>query len=132
MNIPVKDGQIINMQLDDYLTCVLLCEMLRDFKAASNFTNKEIADSLNVPLTKVEHWFRQDSSFAIPDADVWFELKRLLGIEETCFDEAITTFEVKDGVFEKGNRAYDVNGKMSTVMTGKTDKVISLLSNIKP
>jgi hypothetical protein len=52
--------------------------LLRSHK---NKTNKEIADALNVSTTKVEHWFRTDDCFAIPDPDIWFALKDLLHIE---------------------------------------------------
>ena len=45
----------------------------------------------------VEHWFRSDSYFAIPDADIWFDLKKLLGIETTEFDQCITEYEFKGG-----------------------------------
>jgi DNA (cytosine-5)-methyltransferase 3A len=33
-------------------------------------------------------------------------------------------FETRNGVFDKSERCYDVCGKMSTLMTGKTDNVI--------
>lgn len=104
-------------------TCDLdkLKETLRSHKT---LTNKEIAERLNRPQTEVEHWFRSDKCFSVPDADVWFNLKALLNIETTEFDDFVTVFEEKDGVFEKANRCYDVNGKMSTLMTGKTDNII--------
>ena len=92
-----------------------LCECLRDHKSASNFSNKEIAEQLNVPQTKVEHWFRQDDCFAIPDADIWFDLKAILGITTDEFDESIMTFEEKEGVFEKSERHYLSNGIAPTL-----------------
>jgi hypothetical protein len=51
----------------------------------------EIAERLNKPKTMVEHWFRKDKYFAIPDADIWLQLKDLLGIETTEFDKSIMT-----------------------------------------
>lgn len=99
-----------------------LKELLRSHK---NKTNKEIAETINLPITKVEHWFRTDDCFAVPDAEVWYQLKELLKIDTDEFDAFITEFEIKDNVFEKGNRAYDINGKMSTVMTGNNDDIIS-------
>lgn len=51
-------------------------------------------------------------------------LKKLLGIETTEFDDFVTVFETRDGVFEKADRCYDPEGKMSTLMTGSNDKVI--------
>lgn len=96
-------------------------ECLRGHKT---LTNKEIAESLGKPLTEVEHWFRKDKYFNIPDADIWFDLKKLLNIETTDFDDFVTVFEVRDGVWEKANRCYDVEGKMSTLLTSCNDNVI--------
>lgn len=107
----------------------LLCECLREHKTASKFSNKEIAERLNLPLTKVEHWFRQDDSFSIPDAEVWFKLKELLGIETNQFDEAITVFEEKEGVFEKANRCYFAEGIAPTLTsTSANEKIIEPLT----
>lgn len=99
-----------------------LKELLRESK---NKTNKEIAEKLNKPLTLVEHWFRKDNCFSVPDADIWFKLKKLLNIESTEFDDYVTVFETREGVFEKSNRCYDVNGKMSTLMTTSNDNIIA-------
>ena len=105
--------------------CKLLCEMLRNYKSASNFNNQEIADRLNVSRTKVEHWFRQDDCFAIPDPEIWFKLKSLLGIKTDEFDKAIMTFEEKQGVFEKSNRCYFPNGIAPTITcASENEKVI--------
>ena len=89
--------------------------LLRTSKWESGLTNNQIADTLGVPLTKVEHWFRTDNCFAIPDAEIWYKLKELLKITTTDFDESITTFEEKDGVYEKANRCYDENGLSPTL-----------------
>ena len=98
--------------------------LLRESKADSKLTNKQIADKLDRPQTEVEHWFRTDKYFNIPDENLWFDLKTLLGIETTEFDDFVTVFEVREGVFEKADRCYDVDGKMSTLTTGKTDNII--------
>jgi DNA (cytosine-5)-methyltransferase 3A len=103
--------------------------LLREHKTISN---KKIAETLNKPQTLVEHWFRKDKCFSVPDADIWFELKKLLNIDTTEFDNFVTVFETRDGVFEKGNRCYDVDGKMSTLMTGKTDNIIAPISFATP
>lgn len=95
--------------------------LLRSHKTMSCRT---ISERLGKPQTEVEHWFRTDKYFNIPDEDVWFDLKKLLNIETTEFDDFVTVFEVREGVFEKSDRCYDVNGKMSTLMTGKTDNII--------
>lgn len=94
---------------------------LREHKS---ITNKKIAEVLGKPVTEVEHWFRTDKCFSIPDAEIWFDLKRLLGIETTEFDDFVTVFETREGVFEKSHRCYDINGKMSTLMTSCNDNII--------
>ena len=105
--------------------CKLLCECLRSHKFALNISNKDIAESLDVPLTKVEHWFRQDDCFAIPDPDIWTALKEVLNIETDEFDEAIMTFEEKEGVYEKSERHYFVDGIAPTLTsTTAAEKVI--------
>ena len=104
--------------------CDALCDCLREHKANKKLSNYAIAEYLGVPVTKAEHWFRKDNCFAIPDADVWFDLKILLGIDTEEFDDAVTVFETKTGVFEKSYRCYGVDGKMSTLMTGGSDNII--------
>ena len=104
--------------------CKLLCECLRDHKDASNFSNNDIADTLNIPLTKVEHWFRRDDSFAIPDPDVWPKLKELLNITTNEFDESIMTFEIKDGVYDKSNRCYHIDGIAPTLTAASANEKI--------
>lgn len=98
-----------------------LAELLRAHK---KLTNKQISEALDVPLTKVEHWFRTDTFFAIPDAEIWYKLKELLGIETEEFDEAITTFEEREGVFEKNNRFYLDTGIAPTLTTTSSEEKI--------
>lgn len=98
-----------------------LVALLRNHKT---LTNRQIAESLNVPVTKVEHWFRTDDSFAIPDAEIWYQLKELLNIETNEYDEAITTFEEKEGVYEKSNRCYLDTGIAPTLTSSSCDEKI--------
>jgi DNA-cytosine methyltransferase len=91
----------------------------------NGFTIKEISDKLNVNKSTVEHWFRKDKHFSIPDADIWFELKKLLDIKTDDFDKSIITFEEKDNVFEKENRVYDIQGISPTLTTVKADEKIT-------
>tara|TARA_R110002049_G_scaffold224712_4_gene396508 strand:+ start:7383 stop:9482 length:2100 start_codon:yes stop_codon:yes gene_type:complete len=65
------------------------------------YTIRKIAEQLNVTKTTVEHWFRTDAGFSIPDADIWDDLKSLLKITTDEFDKSIKEFIVKDNVFEK-------------------------------
>lgn len=95
--------------------CQRLCGMLREHKKLAGKSNKALADALGVPMTKVEHWFRTDSCFAIPDAEIWAQLKAELGIMTTEFDEAILTFEERPGVYEKSERCYFADGIAPTL-----------------
>ena len=103
-----------------------LSELLRISKQDADISNKEISEKLNIPITKVEHWFRTDKSFAIPDASVWFELKQILNITNTDHDEAITTFISKESNFDTTNRIYDTNHLSPTLNTTSEPKVAVL------
>lgn len=108
--------------------CDKLVNLLRKAKEKSGLTNKDISLQLDIPLTKVEHWFRKDSSFAIPDEDIWFKLKEILKINTDEFDKSITTFEEREGVYEKSNRCYLEEGIAPTLTrTSADEKVISNL-----
>src|SRR5699024_6638446 len=100
-----------------------LSELLRISKKDANVSNKEISEKLNVPITKVEHWFRTDKSFAIPDKNIWDDLKSLLNITNTEHDEAITTFVEKESKFDTTNRIYDTNHLSPTLNTTSEPKV---------
>lgn len=97
-----------------YIDKLELCEYIREYK---NKTIMEIAGYCNIPLTKAEHWFRRDSSFAIPDEDSWFKLKELLGISSDKYDKEITEFEIKRNNFDMAKRIYDIRGKHPTLTT---------------
>lgn len=101
-----------------------LVKVLRESKVKSNLSNKKIAEYLNIPLTKVEHWFRTDDCFTIPEFDIWYKLKKLLRINTDEFDESITSFEEKEGVYEKANRVYDENG-LAPTLTQQEEKVLN-------
>ena len=94
---------------------IKLKHLLKSSKEKTGLTNKDIGLALNVPQTKVEHWFRNDSSFAIPSAYVWYELKELLEIDTDFFDNSITQFIKREGVFESAKRIYDSKASYPTI-----------------
>jgi hypothetical protein len=53
-----------------------LQHLLREMKKESGKTNKQIAEETNMPVTKVEHWFRTDTSFSIPGDNIWLNLRK--------------------------------------------------------
>lgn len=78
---------------------------------------REISEYLGIPKTKVEHWFRKDNCFAIPDEDIWFKLKEFLNITTDEFDKSITEFEIRDWTFDMSKRVYHINWIAPTLTT---------------
>ena len=101
-----------------------LQHLLREMKKESGKTNKQIANETNMPVTKVEHWFRTDSSFAIPSDDIWHKLKVVLGIKTDVFDREIMEFVYRDGVYETKQRVYSDQGKSPTLTASNKDQMI--------
>lgn len=97
---------------------------LRKYKTISKKSNKAIAKELNIPVTQVEHWFRKDNSFSIPDKELWIPLKQCLNIESTEWDEKLLTYEMRESMYEKNNRCYDSNGIAPTLTSGSADEKI--------
>ena len=100
-----------------------LKKVLRNAKLEQDLNNKEISEILDIPQTQVEHYFRTDSSFAIPSPDIWYKLKEILKIETDEFDESIMTFEEKEGIYEKANRIYDEQG-LAPTLTQQEEKIL--------
>ena len=87
----------------------------------------EIAEKLDYPKTKVEHWFRKDKYFAIPDPEVWPKLKALLNITTDEFDESIMTFETSGGTYDMRNRIY--TGDTTPTITANGESTMMLIEN---
>ena len=103
-----------------------LKQLLISSKKKLKLSNKTIADKLNQPLTKIEHYFRNDKYFSIPDCSVWEGLKTLLDINTNEFDRQIMEFEERDGFFEKAERLYNQDGISHTLDTTSSPKIIQL------
>lgn len=100
-----------------YIDRKQLALYLRFHKGITNKTTKEIADEMDLPKTHVAHWFRLDDSFAIPESEIWEQLKNVLGIKDNHYDKAITEFEIKNNNFDMAKRIYHINGKHPTLTT---------------
>ena len=98
----------------NYIDKKELAFFLRSYKTK---TISEISNFCNAPKTMVEHWFRMDSSFSIPDAEYWFKLKEFLKIEDCKYDKAVTEFELKNNSFDMAKRIYHIDGKHPTLTT---------------
>ena len=65
---------------------------LREHKG--NYSLNDIALSLKINKHTIDHWFANSiEKFLIPNADKWFELKKLLNIQTDEFDDPITCFD---------------------------------------
>lgn len=92
-----------------------LKKILKAAKNKSGLTIKDIAYKLDKNKTTVEHWFRDDDCFSIPDEYIWLDLKKLLGITTDEFDKPIMEFEIKPNEYDMSNRAYHENGIAPTL-----------------
>ena len=107
-----------------------LQQELKNAKANKSLTIKNISDSLNVTKTTVEHWFRTDNSFAIPNEEIWFKLKEFLGIKTNKFDASIMEIEIKEGSYEMSKRIYSDKGSSPTITATNPDAKIHTRNNI--
>ncbi len=98
--------------------------ILIDAKKNSGLTINQISKEINVSKTKVEHWFRKDDCFSIPDKEVWFGLKELLNISTDEFDLPVTEFIVKENTYDMANRFYHVDGIAPTLTCGIVPNII--------
>ena len=92
-----------------------LKKALKDAKNKIGLTIKEIAHKLSINKTTVEHWFRSDNCFSIPDENIWLDLKKLLDITTDKFDKSIMEFEIKPNEYDMSNRVYGANGISPTL-----------------
>lgn len=98
--------------------------LLRDALNRSGLSKKDIAERLDVPQTQVDHYFRQDKYFSLPDADVWIPLKALLGITTDEFDKQIMEFDEIECNFDTANRIYDAQGISPTITSVNADRMV--------
>lgn len=96
---------------------------LKDKKKQSKLSNEVIASRLNVPKTMVEHWFRTDKYFSVPNKELWEGLKGLLSIDTDEFDDQITEFVEEDNRFDMGNRVYSTDVVCPTITANSEVKI---------
>jgi DNA (cytosine-5)-methyltransferase 3A len=125
VNQPIVYKQDITVKVRKYKVDI---EELKNTLQSNRIKSiNELSIELNIPKTTVEHWFRKDNSFSIPESDIWFKLKELLKIKTDIFDKSITEFEIRDGNYDMSKRVYDIQGKSPTLTTltgGQQHKII--------
>ena len=70
--------------------------MQQTLRSHKCYSNREISNILGVKKTTVDHWFRTDDCFSIPDENIWFELKDLLKIETNEPKVAVNIFKINN------------------------------------
>ena len=75
-------------------------------KHKKGWTNKKLAEELGIPVTQVEHYFRRDTSRAIPSPEIWSRMKELLGFDD-MYDATVTDYYEKEVTYEHNRRVWD-------------------------
>lgn len=96
---------------------------MRSSRQASGLRLQDIADSIGVNKTEVEHWFRTDNCFSVPRPDVWNDVKRILSLDDR-YDDVVTEFIEVEGVFEKAGRCYWTDGIAPTLTSAGAAELI--------
>ena len=84
-----------------------------------------IAKSLDLPKTQVEHYFRSDKYRAVPSPQEWIRLKELLGFDDT-YDKQVTEIYEKEVEFESTRRVYGEQGLSRTIDTSKKGALVKV------
>ena len=99
-----------------------LCAYLRKYRTQAKLSNKKIAELMNLPQTKVDHWFRDDNnSGSIPSKEDYLKLKEILNLDNT-YEKELTEYEEKDIKFEQSLRITNWD-KPSRTITATTPEI---------
>lgn len=91
-----------------------ICDYLKYWRTKSGWTTKKIDEHFGYAHT-AGHWFRKDNnSGSIPNPSDWWELKKILGFDET-YDRAVTELELKEIKFEQSLRINNWDTPSDTI-----------------
>ena len=91
-----------------------ICDYLKFWRTKSGWTTKKIDEHFGYAHT-AGHWFRKDNnSGSIPNPSDWWELKKILGFDET-YDRAVTELELKEIKFEQSLRINNWDTPSDTI-----------------
>ena len=91
-----------------------ICDYLRYWRDKSGWTTKRVDEHFGYSYT-AGHWFRKDNkSGSIPKPEDWWELKKLLGFDDT-YDEVVTTLVEKEIQFEQSLRITNWDRPSDTI-----------------
>lgn len=91
-----------------------LCDYLVYWRKKTGISIKKIDEHFGYKYT-AGHWFRKDNnSGSIPKPEDWWELKKILGFDDT-YDDAVTTLVEKPMVFEQALRITNWDRPSDTI-----------------
>ena len=80
-----------------------ICDYLKYWRSKSGWSTKRVDQHFGYAHT-AGHWFRKDNnSGSIPNPSDWWELKKLLGFDDT-YDKQVTELELKPITYEQSLR----------------------------
>ncbi len=91
-----------------------ICDYLKEWRSISGYSTKRVDEHFGYAHT-AGHWFRKDNnSGSIPKPEDWWELKKLLGFDDT-YDKAVTTLVEKEIKFEQSLRVTNWDRPSDTI-----------------
>ena len=79
-----------------------------------SLSNEKIAKIMQQPKTKVDHWFRKDSSGSLPSIDDYKKLKEILSLD-TKYDKQLLSYEEKEIKYEQSLRITNWDRPSDTI-----------------
>lgn len=91
-----------------------ICDYLKIWRSKSGWSTKRIDEHFGYAHT-AGHWFRKDNnSGSIPKPEDWWELKKILGFDDT-YDKQVTTLVEKEIKFEQSLRITNWDRPSDTI-----------------
>lgn len=91
-----------------------ICDYLKYWRDKSGWTTKKVDEHFGYAYT-AGHWFRKDNnSGSIPKPEDWWELKKILGFDDT-YDKAVTTLVEKEIQYEQSLRITNWDRPSDTI-----------------
>lgn len=91
-----------------------ICDYLKEWRKKSGWSTKKIDEHFGYAHT-AGHWFRKDNnSGSIPKPSDWWELKKILGFDDT-YDEQVTVIVEKEIKFEQSLRITNWDRPSDTI-----------------
>jgi len=94
-------------------------------------TLSQLSEISKIKKTQLEHYFRTDSSGALPNKEEWLELKQALHFDDK-FDEIMTEYVDDTMTHEMGTSVHDSSDLSPTLTGGKKLITIPILTPDRP